>query len=375
MSHITRLQLTNFRSYAQACLERLHGGPVVLTGPNGAGKTNILEAVSLFSPGRGLRGAKMTEMQQRGDDAPWALSATVETPYGSAKIGTGLDPATEKRIVRVNGETARGQTALSEYLSCVWLTPQMDRIFLDSAGSRRRFLDRLVFTFDPGHTGRVTRYENAMGQRSKLLREGKGDPAWLAGLEAQMAETGVAISAARLDYVQRLQRACDKVTEEETTHFPRARIGASGFVEESLSGMPALRVEEMFREKLAQARAADAATGGAAFGPHRSDLLVAYAAKDMPAAQCSTGEQKALLVGIILAHARLLAAERGIAPVLLLDEVAAHLDDSRRAALFRILLSLRTQVWLTGTDAALFAGLQPDGQFCTVDGGRVFPVS
>ena len=223
MAFIRSLQLTHFRCYETARLEGLTSGPVVLTGPNGAGKTNVLEAVSLLSPGRGLRGAKVSEMQRRDGDKPWALSAEAETRYGDVRIGTGLDinSTTEKRIVRINGETAKAQTALAEYLACVWLTPQMDRLFLEGSSARRKFLDRLIFAFDPGHAGRVTRYENAMSQRSKILRENdRPDPVWLDALEAQMAETGIAIAAARLEFIGILQRACDQGVPAQETLFP-----------------------------------------------------------------------------------------------------------------------------------------------------------
>lgn len=359
MAFIRSLQLTHFRCYDSARLEGLLSGPVVLTGPNGAGKTNILEAVSLLSPGRGLRGARVSEMQQREVPSPWALSAEAETQYGAVRIGTGLDTgsAVEKRIVRINGETAKAQTALAEYLACVWLTPQMDRLFLEGSSARRKFLDRLIFAFDPGHAGRVTRYESAMSQRSKILRENeRPDPVWLDALEAQMAETGVAIAAARVEFLSVLQRACDQDAIEETL-FPRALMALRGTIEELLGRVPALEVEDMFRYQLRESRNVDARTGGAATGPHKADLAVVYAAKDMPADQCSTGEQKALLIGITLAHSRLMAAERGAPPILLLDEVAAHLDENRRAALYDILLTLGGQVWMTGTDALLFETL------------------
>lgn len=375
MASVSRLILTNFRCYDVARLEGIAPGAVVLTGPNGAGKTNILEAVSLLSPGRGLRGAKLEEIQkiEKRVEAPssWAVAAQIETPHGSLSIGTGPDPARPagKRIVRINGETAKAQNELAEHIACVWLTPQMDRLFIEAAGHRRRFLDRLVFAFDPGHSGRTTRYENAMAQRSRLLKEGHADPAWLTALEAQMAETGTAIAAARLDFAQRLQQACDRTGENGP--FPRARIFLRGTVEELLQQVPALEVEDLLRYQLEQSRPQDTVTGGAASGPHRSDLCAVYAARDMPAAQCSTGEQKALLIGLILAHARLIAAERGAPPVLLLDEVAAHLDEHRRAALFDILLALGGQVWMTGTDEILFSHLQKTGQFFGVHGGQI----
>lgn len=375
MSHVSRLRLTNFRNYETATfeVEGASGAPVVLTGPNGAGKTNVLEALSLFSPGRGMRSARLSEMQNRRSESayPWSISAAVSTPCGAVKIGTGMDPASEKRIVRIDGETVRSQNAMTEYLSCVWLTPQMDRIFLDSSGARRRFLDRLVFTFDPGHSGRVTRYENALGQRSKLLREGVHDTRWLSALEAQIAETGVAVAAARADFIERLQKACVSVPADEKTCFPSAGLKVSGKIETELADTPALRVEERFRYELEKSRAADAVTGGASSGPHRSDFIVHHMDSGMHASQCSTGEQKALLTGIVLAHSRLIEAERGSPPLLLLDEVAAHLDEARRAALFGILLNMKCQAWLTGTDRALFSALEGRAGFFSIRNANV----
>ncbi|MFN3826679.1 MAG: DNA replication/repair protein RecF [Micavibrio sp.] len=361
MTFVRSLQLSNFRCYQQVRLDDMGPGAVVLTGPNGAGKTNVLEAVSMLSPGRGLRGAKISEMQKRDGAQAWALSAEVETTaYGPIRIGTGLDPQSqqERRLVRINGEPVKAQTTLAEYLSCVWLTPQMDRLFLEGSSVRRKFLDRLIFAFDPGHAGRVTRYENAMSQRSKLLRDhDRPDPVWLEGLEAQMAETGVAISSSRREFMTILQTACDHGAADYDALFPRALLALRGTIEELLVQAPALEVEEMFRYQLKESRDVDARTGGAATGPHKGDLLVTYASKNMPADHCSTGEQKALLIGITIAHSRLMAAERGSPPVLLLDEVAAHLDEQRRAALYDILLSLGGQVWMTGTDHHLFTAL------------------
>lgn len=362
MSYLSALNLHNFRCYADSAITALSSGLIVLYGPNGAGKTNVLEAVSLLSPGRGLRTAKNIDMQCHSEPQAWAVAATLQTPYGPIKIGTGLEAQTEKRLIRINGENARGQNALAEHVACVWLTPQMDRLFLDSSSHRRRFLDRLVFAFDPGHSGRVTRYENAMRQRSKLLQD-DGDKSWITGLESQMAGTGTAIAAARLDFVHRLQRACEKA---KTDHFPLAHLAATGTLEELLQNASALEVEDMFKYQLTQSRPRDAITGGAATGPHKSDLTVIYAAKNMDAEQCSTGEQKALLIGIILAHATLIAAERGAPPIMLLDEVAAHLDESRRAALYELLADLGGQVWLTGTDANLFTAIENTAQFFEV---------
>lgn len=380
MAFIQTLQLNHFRNYASADLADLPCGPVVLCGANGAGKTNILEAVSFFSPGRGLRGARIGEVQQRAAAGPaWSVSALIESRYGPVRIGTGSD-GEDKRIIRINGEPAKGgQAAMTEYCSVLWLTPQMDRLFQDASSARRKFLDRMVFAFDPGHSGRMTRYENAMRQRSRLLQEGfktgGADPAWLTALEATMAETGVAIAAARQDFVRKLQQGVDRTPADIQAHFPKASLAVRGTVEELVRRVPALEVEDMLRYQLHQSRSRDAETGGAATGPHKSDLDVAFEAKSMPAGQCSTGEQKALLIGIVLAHARMIAAERAAPPILLLDEVAAHLDERRRDVLYRILLDLGAQVWMTGTDRALFSPLSGTGQFFTVEDGTVMPLS
>ena len=362
MSYLQTLSLSNFRCYAASRIEDLQPGFITLFGANGAGKTNVLEAISLLSPGRGLRSAKALEIQSQYSGNPWAVAGELATTYGPVKLGTGLDKETEKRIIRINGQNARGQNALAEHIACIWLTPQMDRLFLDAASHRRRFLDRLVFTFDPGHSGRITRYENAMRQRSKLLQD-NGDAAWIEGLESQMAETGCAIAAARLDFVERLQAACNEAANE---HFPLANLTAIGHIEEILQNASALEAEDIFQNQLLESRPKDAITGGASVGPHKSDLNVIYAEKSMPAHQCSTGEQKALLIGIILAHATLIKAERGHAPILLLDEVAAHLDESRRATLYDVLENLKAQVWLTGTDRNLFEAIEAKAQFFEV---------
>jgi DNA replication and repair protein RecF len=377
MSYVLQLNLTQFRSYERAQVDNLSPGLNVLFGPNGAGKTNVLEAISLLSPGRGLRSATNEEIQRYIPGEPvngaWSVAATVCNTAACAQIGTGIDPATQKRTVRINGATAKNQMALSDYLSCLWLTPQMDRLFIDSAGGRRRFFDKLVFTFDPGHAGRVTRYENAMAQRSKLLREGGAEKSWLASLESQMAETGVAIAAARFEFLQRLQTACDAVEAAEARFFPKSTLFLNGTVEELLLRLPAVEVEDMVKYQLSSSRLRDAETGGAATGPHKSDLCVRFAAKDMPADQCSTGEQKALLIGIILAHARLMAAEKGDVPVLLLDEIAAHLDEARRAALFDRLTHIGGQVFMTGTDEMLFSACRETAFFYGVSGARIHP--
>jgi DNA replication and repair protein RecF len=368
---VIRLALTDFRNYRSARLD-LEAGPVVLTGPNGAGKTNLLEAVSFLSPGRGLRGARLADVDRRigQDEAPagWAVAATLATGRGAVRVGTGRDPAgSERRAVRIDGEPARGQVALGELVGITWLTPQMDRLFIEGPSARRRFLDRLVLGLDPAHAARVAAYEHAMRERSRLLRDGPSDPAWLDALDEVMAAQGVAVAAARRDAVERLDRACT----EAPGPFPRARLGLSGAVEAWLDDLPALAAEERFKTALTEARAADALAGGAAIGPHRSDLAVSHAESGVAAEGLSTGEQKALLISIVLAHARLQRETRGEPPLLLLDEVAAHLDAARRAALFDELLGLESQVWLTGTDAALFAPLRAAARFLSVSDGAL----
>lgn len=363
VSALTRLSVSRFRSHDAARLDDLHAGSVVLTGPNGAGKTNVLEAVSMLAPGRGLRGARLCDIQNtRHPGGPgWAVAADLIGPFGPVKLASGWDAAEDRRVFRINDAPARTQAQVGDFLSIVWLTPQMDGLFLGSASARRRFLDRLVFGFDPGHAGRVSRYENALSQRAKLLREGGAQAAWFDALEIQMAATGVAIAAARLDFAARLGRAAG--VDFSGGVFPTARLAVEGGVESALRTRPALEVEEDFAKALRAGRQEDQRSGGASMGPHRSDLAVTHAGKSMPADQCSTGEQKALLIGLILAHARLIRAERGAPPVILLDEVAAHLDESRRGALFDILATLGAQVWMSGADRSLFSDLKNPALF------------
>ena len=374
---ITRLALTDFRNYRSARLD-LDTRPVVLTGPNGAGKTNLLEAVSFLSPGRGLRGARLSDIDRRDGAAPadsprgWAVAAVIETRRGVFRIGTGREGGSgERRIVRIDGEPARGQAALAERLGLIWLTPPMDRLFAEGPGGRRRLLDRLVLGLDPAHAGRVAAYEQALRERSRLLRDGPADPGWLAALEEVMAEKGVAVAAARRDAVLRLDQVCGKTAGP----FPRPRLALAGAVEEWLGTMPALAVEARFTAMLAESRQQDVLSGGAAWGPHRSDLVVSDAEKGIAAATASTGEQKALLIALLLAHARLQHASRGEPPLLLLDEVAAHLDAARRAALFEAVAGLDSQAWLSGTDAALFAPLRSAARFLSVADGTLSETS
>ena len=370
---VARLTLTGFRSYADLRIET-DPRPVVLTGPNGAGKTNLLEALSFLVPGRGLRRARLSDVARRMPqdvDAPssrgWAVAVHMHGSAGPVDIGTGIaGDDGDRRLVRIDGADARGQTALSEHVSAVWLTPRMDRLFADGASARRRFLDRLVFGFDAAHAGRVSAYEHAMRERSRLLRDGQAgrpaDPVWLNTLEDTMATRGIAVAAARRDIVLRLDEACVRGVGP----FPAASLRLIGDVPAWLAEMPALEAEDRLRQSLATARRIDAMAGGAAVGPHRDDLDVRHRAKGLPAADCSTGEQKAVLIAIVLADARLQAAERGTVPLLLLDEVVAHLDDVRRHALFDELVALNAQAWMTGTDAALFAPLGTRAQRFTV---------
>jgi DNA replication and repair protein RecF len=373
---VLRLDLTDFRSYASVRLD-VDARPVVLTGPNGAGKTNLLEAVSFLAPGRGLRRARLGEIDRRLDLAdgaagasagPWAVAARLATPGGLVAIGTGRDGSSEsgdRRLVRIDGQAVKGQTALAGYLNLVWLTPQMDRLFQEGASPRRRFLDRLVFGYHPDHASRLAAYEQALRERAKLLRAGGADPHWLAVLEETMAREGVAVAAARREITERLDRAAARPADA----FPAPRLALDGDIEGWLDDMPALAVEERLRTELAAHRRLDAEIGGAAVGPHRTDLAVHHARKGTAAAQCSTGEQKALLIAIVLAHAHLQAGAKGTAPVLLLDEVAAHLDRTRRRALYDEIEALGAQAWLTGTDRELFAELAGRADFLTVADG------
>jgi len=350
---ITRLTLTDFRSYGFLRMET-EASPVVLTGPNGAGKTNVLEALSFLTPGRGLRRAKVSEVSRRdgAPAAPWAVAATVSRPDGPVEIGVGREAGSERRVTRIDGRPARSQAMLGEVLSAVWLTPVMDRLFTEGAAGRRRFLDRLAYGFETGHAGRLSAYEHALRERARLLKAGRADPAWLDQLEGAMADHGIAAALTRRTTVERLARA----TAAGAGVFPAAGLAVSG-VEDWLEALDPQQAADRLKAALVASRRRDAESGGAAEGPHRSDLKVRHLPKDLPAEQCSTGEQKALLVSIVLAQARARAAERGMAPILLLDEVAAHLDAERRAALFEELVALGAQSWLTGTDPEPFAGL------------------
>ncbi|HEX2759981.1 MAG TPA: DNA replication/repair protein RecF [Rhizomicrobium sp.] len=350
---VTRLRLTNFRSYAVGELA-VSGAPVVLAGPNGAGKTNVLDAISLLSPGRGLRGAKLAEHTRKGpvsDDTLWAVAATVARGGTEYEIGTGMTGGSASRQVRLNGAPAQSSADLGDVVQLIWLTPAMDRLFIESAGGRRRFLDRLVLGFDAGHARAATRYETAMRERARLLKYGPRDPAWLDGLENEMAEAGIAIAQARAATVEKLSRALAE--RGEAGAFPAAALSLTDELHQS-SG-------EQLRGMFAASRMRDAEAGRTLAGPHTTDLNVRHTAKRAEARDCSTGEQKALLISIMLADARELArAREGLAPILLLDEIAAHLDAVRRAALFEEVHALSAQAWMTGTDLSLFAGAKAE---------------
>jgi len=348
---VSRLALTDFRSYASALVEPTPGF-VLLYGENGAGKTNLLEAVSLLTPGRGLRGAALGEMARQGGSGGFAVASRL----GETDIGTGTQPdAPERRQVRINGAPA-SVNSLSEWLSILWLTPAMDRLFTGSAGDRRRFLDRFVLALEPSHAHHSSRYEAAMRGRNKLLADDQWDESWLASLELAMAEHGTSIAQARARTANALSERLEHAPDDE---FARASIAIEGWSAGDL--VATLRIN----------RQRDAGAGRATEGPHRQDLMVTHRAKQMPAARSSTGEQKALLLGLVLAHADLVAERRGEPPILLLDEVAAHLDPQRRTALFTRLEG-RGQVWMTATESALFDGIAAASRFC-VQAGRADP--
>jgi DNA replication and repair protein RecF len=376
-AYIRRLSLTNFRSYhaAQVTLDR--AGPVVLTGANGAGKTNLIEAVSLFAPGRGLRRATMEELAFAEGDGGWAISAEIEGMLGLGMLGTGIDPPADEessptRRYRVDREPVSSATAFADHLRVVWLTPAMDPLFNGPASERRRFLDRLVLAVDAQHASRVSALERALRSRNRLLEDQRGDPHWLDAIEHETAEVAVAVAAARAETVARLSSALEQA-RGDAPEFPFARIALEGWMEELLPSHSAVEVEDRYRALLKENRGRDAAAGRTLEGPHLSDFAVTHAAKNMPASNCSTGEQKALLIRLVLAHARLIRDMTGFAPLLLLDEVVAHLDPGRRAALYDALSSLGAQVWMTGADPAAFGDIVTRAQIFLIKPGAVEP--
>tara|TARA_Y100000588_G_C14193218_1_gene898990 strand:+ start:157 stop:1437 length:1281 start_codon:yes stop_codon:yes gene_type:complete len=381
---IEQITVTDFRSYSVQRIV-LDDRPVVLIGPNGAGKTNLLEAVSLLAPGRGLRGARLRELGRKGSDRPWAVAAKANGRSGKHDIGTGLrgnpyltlhsaqkhsrDDTRDRRIIKIDGKLAKGSTDLAEILAMQWLTPKMDRLLAESSGPRRRFLDRLVFGLDPSHAKRVNEYDRALRQRTQLLRDGRLDDAWISATEEAMSASGIAIAVARLNTVNHLTNALNL----STGSFPKAIVNVSGVVEEWLEHDSTSVAAERFCSTLEKARSRDKVVGGASVGPHKSDLVVHHGEKGIEATQCSTGEQKALLISILLADARLHSSRRKSAPLLLFDELCAHLDSVRRESLFSELLGLGIQAWFTGTDRRLFEPLGTNAQWLSVIDSEIAP--
>ena len=370
---VSRLTLTDFRNYARHTLE-VDARPVVLTGANGAGKTNLLEAISLLVPGRGLRRAAFETLARANGNGGWAVAAEADGLLGEVRIGTGIEagqPGTA-RSVRIEREPAP-VTALGDHVAALWLTPAMDGLFTGPAADRRRFLDRLTVALEPGHAAQSSRFEKLMRQRNKLLDDDMPDARWLDAVETEMAGAAVAVSAARRETVMRLSATQAERGGDDL--FPAFSIVIEGELEAALEGASATAVEDHYREQLAAMRRQDGAAGRTLSGPHRSDLAVTHLGKNIAAALASTGEQKALLIGLTLAHADIVsrAEGRNRPPILLLDEIAAHLDDLRRAALYERLLDLNCQAWMTGTDRALFSAISDTAQPFEVAGGGVQP--
>ena len=374
---IRRLTLANFRSYHAAQVELGSAGPVVLTGANGAGKTNLIEAISLLAPGRGLRRATMEELAFTEGDGAWAVSAELEGMMGLATLGTGIDPpagenSAPSRKCRVDRESVSSAAAFADHLRVVWLTPAMDPLFNGPASERRRFLDRLVLAVDAQHSSRVAALERSLRSRNRLLEDAQSDPHWLDAVEHETAEVAVAVAAARAETVARLAGAL-AAARDQAPGFPMAEIALDGWMEKLVLDHSAIEVEDRYRALLKDNRARDAAAGRTLDGPHLSDLVVAHAGKGIAASDASTGEQKALLIRLVLAHAGLIKEMTGFAPLLLLDEIVAHLDPARRAALYDALSNLGAQVWMTGADPAAFGDIIGRARVFEVGGGAVLP--
>jgi DNA replication and repair protein RecF len=374
---VERLQLTSYRNYLQLSMN-VGPQPVVLCGPNGSGKTNLLEALSLLTSGQGLRRSPYPELIHAGSLA-WSVSARLQTSAGTLDIGTGVSGGSDGakasgRIVRIDGEDQSGSGVLDNHVEMVWLTPAMDGLFTAAGSDRRRFLDRLIACFDPGYRTRLGQFERAMQQRNRLLAEDVRDTAHFRGFERIMADTGVAIAASRAAAVAELQAAINRRRNATLgAVFPWAELALAGNLESDLACRPAIEVEDDYFRVLERGRERDRAAGRTLEGPHRSDLIVGHGPKEMPAKVCSTGEQKALLIGLVLAHADLVKQRRnGAAPILLLDEIAAHLDPLRRMALFEEIVALGSQVWMSGTDPEAFAGLANRAQHHRVEDARVW---
>ena len=376
---VNRLTLSNFRCYKQQRIE-VDGRPVLLTGPNGAGKTNLLEALSFLIPGRGLRRAKLRDVGRRSPEgsmlaSQWGVSAELLVGDHNLEIGTGYQYADklnnssngsrDKRVTKVNGTILKNQAELGQYTSVQWLTPQMDRLFIEGASGRRRFLDQIVCGLDPGHASPTAAYEHSLRNRNKLLQEGTQDLNWLNSIEGSIARHGVAISVRRLEAIERLQVVCG----HNNGSFPGSLIKMVGEVENWLLAEPALVVEDRLQAALRNSRKKDTNSGFTSVGPHRSDFMVCHGETGMEAALCSTGEQKSLLIGIILAIAKLQTEQRGFTPLLLLDEITAHLDEPRRASLFQLIIEMGAQAWITGTERDLFNLFNGQAQHLSIEKG------
>lgn len=373
---VTRLILQDFRTYPALDLpvsQRL----VALVGENGVGKTNLLEALSLFTPGRGLRRAELAAMARTDGPGSFAVSATLETAYGEHRLGTGYEqPAIDGRpgrLCRIDALPAPSPAAFAEHVRVVWLTPDLDALFRGPAGDRRRFLDRLVLAVDSEHGARVNALERALRSRNRILDEAPGDTLWLDAIEHEAAEVAIAVTAARRETVERLS-ALILATRDDDSPFPHATLSLSGEIDDLVAALPAVDAEDHYRTILRENRERDRAAGRTLVGPQASDLLVRHGPKNISAETASTGEQKALLIGLVLVHARLVGAMTGLSPLVLLDEVAAHLDPRRRTGLFAALEALQSQVWMTGADPALFAELAGRADLFYVEQGRTAPL-
>jgi DNA replication and repair protein RecF len=367
---ILKLTLTNFRNYRAATLEA-DARPIVLYGPNGAGKTNLIEAISFLTSGRGLRRATLEEVAFHDGDGSWAVAAEVEGALGLATLGTGIERALEdgamvQRKCRIDREPVASASAFADHLRVVWLVPAMDSLFVGAPSERRRFLDRLASAVDAEHASRVNALERALRSRNRLLEETRPDPHWLDAVEHETAELAVAVAGMRAETVRRLDTV---LASRRDSAFPPAEIALNGWMEKLLPAHPAIEIEERYRAVLQENRARDAAAGRTLDGPHLTDLSVVYTQKGIAAGDASTGEQKALLIGLVLAHARLITEMTASTPVLLLDEVVAHLDPARRGALHAELAQLGAQVWMTGADPALFAEIKNDAAMVEVRAG------
>jgi DNA replication and repair protein RecF len=373
---IRKLTLTNFRNYHAASLEA-DAKTIILIGPNGAGKTNLIEGISFFAPGRGLRRATLDEVAFSEGDGSWAVAAEIEGTLGLATLGTGIerpteDDATSQRKYRIDREPVASAAAFADHVRVVWLVPAMDALFTGAPSERRRFLDRLALAVDAEHGSRVNALERSLRSRNRLLEEPRPDTHWLDAVEHETAELAVAVAGLRVETVQRLAAG---LANRKASAFPAAAIALQGWMEQLVPDHPAAEIEERYRTVLRGNRAQDAAAGRTLDGPHLTDLRVDYVEKGIAAADASTGEQKALLIGLILAHARLIADMTGYSPILLLDEVVAHLDPARRGALHAELAQLGGQTWMTGADPALFAEIDDRAAIVEVRSGQLHPTS